>query len=258
MIGAEEKMRSIARFVLFALVLGLAGAGCIAQVRGTATVSAPELVLIQGDVWVVERYQEPVFYTDGYYWRWYGSVWYRSTVHTGGWVQVTVTEVPASVQQIPQPDMYANYVAPASATKRTGPPDHAPAHGVRGTEPGHEAGGPPGHEAGGPPGHAGGPPMKEDKGPPPGAGGPPMKEDKGPPGAGGPPMKEDKGPPPGAGGPAKEAKPADKGPAKEDKPAAKGPPAKEDKPAAKGGDNKGGDKPAGKGNDEKKGGKPTP
>ena len=287
-------MRTIARFVLFALALSFAGAGCHASVRGNATVTAPELVLVEGDVWVVERYHEPVFYTEGYYWRWYGGVWYRSTVHTGNWVSVTV--VPASVQRIPKPEVYANYSAPAGATKRTGPPDHAPAHGVRGTEPGHAEGGPPGHAggpppghmkddkgpppghmkddkgpppgqmkedkgpppgAGGPPPHAGGPGMKEDKGPPPGAGGPPMKTDKGPPsGAGGPPMKEDKGPPPGAGGPKDKGGPAGN-PAKEAKPADKGPPAKEDKPAAKGpekGPDKG-DKGGGKGPDEKKGGK---
>jgi hypothetical protein len=243
MLSAGGNMRSIARFVLFALAIGFAGAGCRAQVRGTATVTAPELVLIQGDVWVVERYQEPVFYTEGYYWRWYGSVWYRSTVHTGGWVQVSVGEVPASVKQVPQPESYANYVAPANATKRTGPPDHAPAHGVRGTQPGHDGDGPPGHSGDGPPGHsgdgppghAGGPPNKDDKGPPPGAGGPPNKDDKGPPpGAGGPPDKDkDK-----AGGPAKDAKPADSGPPKD-----KG-----------GGGDKGGDKGGSKA-DDKKGGK---
>jgi hypothetical protein len=251
-------MRTIARLVLFALALGLGGFGCHASVRGNATVTTPELVLVEGDVWVVEGYPEPVFYTEGYYWRWYGGVWYRSTTHTTGWVQVGT--VPPTVQRIPKPEIYANYTAPAGATKRTGPPDHAPAHGVRGTEPGHaeggppgHQGGPPGHEAGGPPGHAGGgPAMKEDKGPPPGAGGPPMKEDKGPPpGAGGPPMKEDKGKPADKGGPAgppaKETKPADKGPAKEEKPAAK-----EEKKAE---EKKGGDKPAGKGADEKKGGK---
>ncbi len=248
-------MRLIARSVLFALAVGVGGAGCAGTVRGTAMVSAPQLVLIQGDVWVVERYQEPVFYTERYYWRWYGNVWYRSTVHTGGWVQVSVTEVPGSIQQIPQPDRYANYVAPSTATKRTGPPDHAPAHGVRGTQPGHDAGGPHGH-GGGPPAGAGGPPMKDDKGPPAGAGGPHGHGGGPPAGAGGPPMKDDKGPPPGAGGPPmKEDKGKPAGgpgaPAKDAKPADKGPPPKQDKPAGPGG----GDKPAGKGNDEKKGGK---
>jgi len=258
-------MRTIARFVLLALALGFvgfAGTGCRAQVRGTATVTTPELVLVEGDVWVVERYHEPVFYTEGYYWRFYGGVWYRSTVHTGDWVQVTV--VPATVQRIPKPEIYVNYVAPAGATKRTGPPDHAPAHGVRGDEPGHAEGGPPGHEGGPPPGHeheAGGPPpghgggpaMKEDKGPPPGAGPDKGKPAGGPAAGGGPAMKEDKGKPAGGpaagggadkgGGAAKEAKPADKG----------GGPAKEEKPKG-GADKGGGDKGGGdKAKDEKKG-----
>jgi hypothetical protein len=192
-------------FVMLALALGLGAVGCKAQVRATATVSEPELVLVDGDVWVVEHYNEPVFYTEGYYWRWYGGAWYRSTVHTGNWVRVTV--VPAQVQRIERPEVYVNYTAPAGAEKRTGPPDHAPAHGVRGTEPGHaEDHGPPDHA----PGH-GEPGPDKDKEHGMGGGPPerPVKAEK--------PAKEDKAAPP-----AKEEKPAR--PAKEDKP-------KEEKPA---------------------------
>ncbi len=260
-------MLTYVRFVMFVLALGLGAMACRAQVRATAVVTEPELVLVDGDVWVVEHYNEPVFYTEGFYWRFYGGVWYRSTVHTGSWVQVSV--VPAQVQRIERPEIYVNYTAPAGAQKRTGPPDHAPAHGVRGTEPGHaEGGGPPdhapahgvrgtepGHDMHGGPmggGHGGGPPdkpMKADKpggGPPAGGpgGGPadkPMKADKpagGPGGGGGAdkPAKADKpaggpgGGPSGGGG-------ADK-PAKADKPASEGPAksAPADKPAKSGKD----------------------
>src|SRR5678815_3878765 len=102
-------MSTVARIVIFALVLGLGAFGCRAQVRGTATVSEPDLVLVEGDVWVVENYNEPVFYTEGYYWRWSGGIWFRSTVHTGNWVQVSV--VPAPIQRIPKPEIYVNYTA---------------------------------------------------------------------------------------------------------------------------------------------------
>jgi hypothetical protein len=206
-------MYSRTRLVILALALAFSAVACKAQVRATATVSEPSLVLVDGDVWVVEHYNEPVFYTEGYYWRWYGGVWYRSTVHTGNWVQVTV--VPAHVQRIERPEIYVNYTAPAGVQKRTGPPDHAPAHGVRGTEPGHaDDRGPPDHA----PGH-GGPPMdkpaKEEKA------APPDKEEKAM-----KPAKEEKAMP------AKEEK-ASK-PAKEEKPS----PPKEEKPAKSGGEEK--------------------
>ena len=67
------------------LVAGCAGiaTGCIATVqpRATVAVDAPALVEIQPGVWVVSDYDDSVFYSDGYYWRWNSGVWYRSSVH---------------------------------------------------------------------------------------------------------------------------------------------------------------------------------
>ncbi len=127
--------------LLLAVATG-ATSGCVARVHGSARTTAvveaePSLVLVDG-VWVVEDYDEPVFYDEGFYWRFYGGVWYRSGVHHGNWVRVDV--VPVRVRSIDRPTRFVRYRAPANAEKRRGPPDHAPAHGVRGDQPGHDPG----------------------------------------------------------------------------------------------------------------------
>jgi len=77
----------------------------------TATVSVetyqPDLVEIGGGVQVIADYDEPVFYTDNYYWRFYGGTWYRSNVYNGGWV--VYNDVPYSVRRIDRPHTYARY-----------------------------------------------------------------------------------------------------------------------------------------------------
>jgi len=143
-------MRTQARTVgmlLTAVIGASASNGCVARVHGEARTSAvvesePSLVLVDG-VWVVEDYNEPVFYDEGFYWRFYGGVWYRSNVHTGNWVRVDV--VPNRVRAIDRPTRFVHFHAAANAEKRRGPPPHAEAHGLRGDQPGHEMGGPPDH-----------------------------------------------------------------------------------------------------------------
>jgi hypothetical protein len=142
----------------FALALSLGSLGaCRAHVSATGSGHAhaePVLVWVDG-VWVVEDYQEPVFYHSHYYWRYNGGVWYRSNVHTGSWVRVDV--VPDRVRVIDRPERFVRWHAEVGARKHTGstpppdepemvddhpgrghgPPDHAPAHGLHGTQPGH-------------------------------------------------------------------------------------------------------------------------
>src|ERR1041385_1618085 len=48
--------------------------------------ATPELVEVQPGIQVVYDYDDPVFFTDGFYWRFYNGGWYRSSVHNGGWV----------------------------------------------------------------------------------------------------------------------------------------------------------------------------
>lgn len=82
-------MRLIA--LLFA---GVLGTGCYATSSGyvagpavgvTATTVGPDLVYVSPGVQVIADYNEPVFYSDGFYWRETGGVWYSSRYHTHGW-----------------------------------------------------------------------------------------------------------------------------------------------------------------------------
>jgi hypothetical protein len=100
------------------LVMALAG-GCVVSGSARVRTTQPTLVYVSPGVQVVEDYHEPVFYSDGYYWRYYGNVWYRSSYHTGGWV--TVRTVPAHVRRIDRPHTYVRY--------------RGNAHGRHGTQP---------------------------------------------------------------------------------------------------------------------------
>jgi len=67
----------------------------------------PDLVDVGGGVQVIADYDEPVFYTDRYYWRFYGGTWYRSNSYNGGWV--VYNDVPYSVRRIDRPHAYVHY-----------------------------------------------------------------------------------------------------------------------------------------------------
>jgi hypothetical protein len=77
----------------------------------TATVTVdtyqPDLVDVGGGVRVIADYDEPIFYTDNYYWRFYGGTWYRSSVYNSGWV--VYNDVPYSVRRIDRPHAYVRY-----------------------------------------------------------------------------------------------------------------------------------------------------
>ena len=95
---------------LVALCLA-AGSGCTVQgqVRTRAYVSTPDLVMVEPGVYVVADYDQPVFYTDGYYWLYRDGFWLRSGVYSGGWVRVR--NVPVAVHRIHQPRAYVHYRA---------------------------------------------------------------------------------------------------------------------------------------------------
>jgi len=67
----------------------------------------PDLVDVGGGVQVIADYDEPVFYTDNYYWRFYGGTWYRSNAYNSGWV--VYNDVPYSVRRIDRPHAYVHY-----------------------------------------------------------------------------------------------------------------------------------------------------
>jgi hypothetical protein len=136
-------------------------AGCAATV--TADAYGPDLVTVSPGVQVIADYDEPIFYSDGFYWRYAGGVWYRSTYYTGGWVYA---RPPVAVMRIDRPYAYTHYrpagwvgrprggyaaqpryvaPAPASGFRGTPPPAYrgAPPPAYRGTPPAANRGAPP-------------------------------------------------------------------------------------------------------------------
>jgi hypothetical protein len=91
------------------LVLGGAAlGGCAARgtVGYTATYSEPSLAYVSPGVYAVEDVDEPMFYTDGFYWRLHGGVWYRSNYYDRGWAYATP---PRAVFTINQPYAYVRF-----------------------------------------------------------------------------------------------------------------------------------------------------
>jgi len=74
------------------------------------------MVMVDG-VWVVEDYDQPVFYDSGFYWWYSGGLWYRSTYYNGGWVQVGT--VPVRIRTIRQPRRYVRYRSSRPAQRRS-------------------------------------------------------------------------------------------------------------------------------------------
>jgi len=117
----------IARYALFGVAaIGLlAVAGCGGRYRASATVSAPSprMVYVDPGVWVVANRADPVFYSDGAYYRYDNGVWYRSG-YLGGWSRVQVGVVPRAVVRIDRPRRYRNYRVRRGARVRAVPRAH--------------------------------------------------------------------------------------------------------------------------------------
>ena len=98
-------MRSLIPATLLVAVLAAGvGAGCTAAV--VSDPYPPDLVYVSPGVQVIADYNEPIFYSDGLYWRYSGGTWYRSRYYTGGWAYATP---PAAVLRINRPYGYAHY-----------------------------------------------------------------------------------------------------------------------------------------------------
>jgi hypothetical protein len=116
-------MRSILPAVLLAAVLG---GGCAA----TVTASTPDLVYAAPGVQVIADYDQPIFYSDGFYWWWSGGIWYRSSYYTGGWV---AARPPVAVMRIERPYAYVRYRPAGWAGHPRGAPPQRAASGWRGS-----------------------------------------------------------------------------------------------------------------------------
>jgi hypothetical protein len=108
------------RGIILTAVLGAAAVtGCYAtgdvgySATYTATASTdgyaatPDLVTVQPGVQVVADYDEPVFFVDGFYWRFNDGYWYRSNNYYSGWY--FYERPPVAVLRIDRPYAYARY-----------------------------------------------------------------------------------------------------------------------------------------------------
>lgn len=112
-------MRLAHLVVAATLMLG----GCAAGVAYEPAPVGPDLVYVSPGVQVIADYNEPIFYSDHYYWRNDGGVWYRSRYHTGGWA---IAAPPPAVAHIDRPRQYTHY-RPAGWMARRPPPAARPA-----------------------------------------------------------------------------------------------------------------------------------
>jgi hypothetical protein len=74
----------------------------------TVAAGAPAMEVISPGVQVVAvDYDYPVFFTDGFYWRFYGGTWYSSRWYDRGWA--VNYRVPYGISRIDRPYAYAHY-----------------------------------------------------------------------------------------------------------------------------------------------------
>lgn len=101
------------RYLLPVMLLGaLAASGCYSEEPGVAYAGSygyagPSMAYVGPGVQVIADYDDPIFYSDGFYWRWDSGYWYRSPYYTGGWV--TVRDVPYGIRQVRDPWRYSHY-----------------------------------------------------------------------------------------------------------------------------------------------------
>lgn len=105
------------RKLLLAAVASLGFAGCYTSgdVGGGAYYSGgggyyaaePQLYYYAPGVSVVAYSDDPIFYSDGLYWRYYGDTWYSSPYYGTGWS--VSYNVPYGVRGIREPRSYAHF-----------------------------------------------------------------------------------------------------------------------------------------------------
>jgi hypothetical protein len=94
--------------LLCAVLFGCVGTGTAdVQYSGGVSVSTPDLVEVEPGVQVVADYDESIFYTDGFYWRYDNGGWYRSSNYATGFVYYD--SPPVTVTRIQRPERYVHY-----------------------------------------------------------------------------------------------------------------------------------------------------
>ena len=94
--------------VLVAMTIALMASGCAVGYTETYPDNGygPDLVYAAPGVQVIADYDEPVFFSDGLYWRFSGGYWYRSPYYNRGWI---AGRPPAAVLSIRQPQAFVHY-----------------------------------------------------------------------------------------------------------------------------------------------------
>ena len=101
------------RLTYVSLILSAALGGCVGtgtadvQYSGDVAVSTPDLVEVSPGVQVVADYDDSVFYSDGFYWRYDNGGWYRSNNYAGGFVYWNAP--PQAIITINDPYRYRHY-----------------------------------------------------------------------------------------------------------------------------------------------------
>jgi hypothetical protein len=109
-VGARGSFGAIgagAGFGAIGSLVGCGGGSGYVAYEGSVTVRSPELVTVEPDVYVLADADEPVFYTDNYYWLYRSGHWYRSHNYDRDWVYVT-TPAPR-LRHINEPTAYVRY-----------------------------------------------------------------------------------------------------------------------------------------------------
>ena len=102
------KLSSLSAFLLAAGLAGCAGTGEV-EYGGAVNVSSPDLVEVEPGVQVIADADEPIFYSDGYYWEYRDGFWLRSNYYNNGFARVDINYVPVHVRTINNPRAYVHY-----------------------------------------------------------------------------------------------------------------------------------------------------
>ncbi|HEY1812922.1 MAG TPA: hypothetical protein VGG74_11285 [Kofleriaceae bacterium] len=99
---------------LLLIAIAMLAAGCYSEEPAVGVsygygygYSAPQMEYVGPGVQVIDDYDYPVFYSDGFYWRQDGGVWYRSGFYNRGWG--VAYDVPVGIRGIARPEAYAHY-----------------------------------------------------------------------------------------------------------------------------------------------------
>ncbi|HWO18548.1 MAG TPA: hypothetical protein VNO30_07215 [Kofleriaceae bacterium] len=101
------------RKIIPALMFAALAGGCFSSGRAeygasvTVSSEAPDLAYVAPGVHVIADYEEPIFYSNGFYWYSVDGIWYRSATYTGGWVQIGTP--PVAIARIRSPYAYRYY-----------------------------------------------------------------------------------------------------------------------------------------------------